>query len=140
MNAYHNLAGFLRDLRAILNDRASYQLADSYYWQLCDLLTEMMADVDIGDDDESDIGADEPDAEDLVAEDAPPHVDMRRSGDGSLPRTNRRGPESRGLRKVGGAARVEDVLPRPVQEARKGSKRKPAPVAGARKRVSRGTK
>jgi len=138
MNAYHNLAGWLRDLRAVLNDRASYQLADSYYWQLADLLTEMFD--DIGDANEGDIGDDEPDADDLESTDADVDVVVQRARDSGDAGSVHRRPRTRSVRKVGGSAGVADTLPRDVQTKRSRSRSRPAPLAGARKGVTRGKK
>jgi len=139
MNAYHNLAGWLRDLRAVLNDRASYDLADSYYWQLADLLTEMLDDVERN----TEVfghGLDESDADDLESTDADVDVAVRRTRDGGEPGSVHRRSRTRSVRKVGGSAGMADTLPRDVQA--KGSRRRggPAPLAGARKGVTRGKK
>jgi len=138
MNAYHNLAGWLRDLRAVLNDRASYQLADSYYWQLADLLTEMFD--DIGDANEGDIGDDEPDADDLESTDADVDVVVQRARDSGDAGSVHRRSRTRSVRKVGGSAGMADTLPRDVQAKRSRGRSGPAPLAGARKGVTRGKK
>jgi len=139
MNAYHNLAGWLRDLRAVLNDRASYDLADSYYWQLADLLSEMLDDVERNTEVFGD-GLDESDAEELEpSDDDVDVVDERPRDSGNAGSVHRRS-RTRSVRKVGGSAGMADTLPRDVQAKGSRSRSRPAPVAGAGKRVTRGKK
>jgi len=139
MNAYHNLAGWLRDLRAVLNDRASYDLADSYYWQLCDLLTEMLDDLECNDAIEG-LGPDESDADDLESTDADVDVVVQRSRDSGDAGSVHRRSRTRSVRKVGGSAGMADTLPRDVQASGRSRRGRAAPVAGAGKRVTRGKK
>lgn len=100
MNAYHNLAGWLRDVRSVLGDRT--ELADSYYWQLRDLVEEVLELV----------GDDEPDAEELESEDADTDVADIGQGDGSEPRSDGRRARPRSAAAVGGSPGMGDVLPR----------------------------
>jgi len=140
MNAYHNLAGWLRDTRAVLNHGDRDDLGATYLDQLCDLLLELTMGA-IGDEverqlslrDEGDLGGlDESDAEDLESEDADDDVargvSRGRSGAGVVRATA----APRSLRTVGGAPGMGDPLPRNLQEEGKPGRGRPAPVAGTK--------
>jgi len=133
-NKYFNLAGWLRDVRAVLN--SGDDLAQTYHQQLIDLLEE----VTDGPGDEGDLGDDVADAEDMEPEDADDDVVVQRPRIGSRARALGARPPARSLRPLGGTARVEDPVPRDVQEEGKRSRSRTAPVAGAGKRVKRGKK
>jgi len=144
MNAYHNLAGWLRDVRAVLNHGDRDDLGATYLAQVCDLLTELTMGV-IGDEVERQLellgnGADEPDAEDVESPDADDDVVVQRSGNGSRPGEIVMRSIPGRKRTMGGAAGVADTLPRDVQKSGRGSASRTPAVAGARKRVSRGKK
>jgi len=107
MNAYHNLAGWLRDVRSVLGDRT--ELADSYYWQLRDLLEEAL---DLIEEDDDDGGEQSTTSEEVESEDAALDVAVQRSRDsrnaGSLGVAAR---ESR-KRPLGWAPALADESPR----------------------------
>lgn len=138
VNAYHNLAGWLRDVRSVLGDRT--ELADSYYYQLRDLLEEVLELIgeSDGDEDEGDIGADESDAEDVESTDADVDLEVQRSRDSGNAGTVHRRSRTRSVRKVGGSARVADAVLPDVPSAGKRRRGRATPVARARKRVKRG--
>jgi len=141
-NAYHNLAGWLRDVKSVLTDEG-YPLADSYYWELRAVLEQLLDNVptETVDGDESDIiGDDESDADDVESEDGLADVVVQRPGDRGDASTVRRGPAARRTRKVGGAAGVADPLPRPVPEEGRSRRGRTAGVARAGGGVKRGTR
>jgi len=125
VNAYHNLAGWLRDVRAVLGDRT--ELADSYYYQLRDLLEEAL---DL-------VGDDVSDSEELEPQDADTDVEVLGPGDGGSPRTERGRTDPREHNAMGRAPGMGDPLPRAREETRRRSRSGAPPVAGAGQRVKR---
>lgn len=119
MNAYHNLAGFLRDLRAVLTDIRQARTPDNplsgtYSVQLYDLLAELD---EVFDDGESEGIDDESDADDLESADADDGVADAGPGDSGSPGAHGGRLVSRRMRALGRAAGVELPVPHPVSEA-----------------------
>lgn len=126
MNAYHNLAGWLRDVRAVLGDRT--ELADSYYWQLRDLVEEILPELESEDDD----GGDVTDAEELLGEDADDDVAVLGPRDGLNARAIGTATRAGRARNMGGSPGLGDASPRSVRgEARRQPAGDTALVAGA---------
>lgn len=121
-NAYHNLAGWLRDVRSIYGDRND--LADSYYWTLHDLIVELFPALAVVD------GDDESAAEELESADDDDDVEDFGPGDSSLPGPNGGGARARREHPLGGSARMADAVPRESRgEARNRTAGDPADVA-----------
>jgi len=121
-NQYHNLGGWLRDLRNVLGDEG-YPLADSYYWELRQLLQELLGELG---------GDDVTDAEDLEPSDGDDDVDLAGPADGADPGTERSGARSRRSNGVRGPARVDELLPRESgQPLSRGVRSDPVRVARA---------
>jgi len=119
VNAYHNLAGWLRDVRSVLGDRT--ELADSYYWQLRDLLEEVLELV----------GDDVSDSDALEPEDADDDVVVQRPRDSGDAGAQRGGARARRQHPLGGAARMANLLPRDVQEEGRQRRSRTAALAAA---------
>jgi len=107
-NAYYNLAGWLRDVRSVLGDRT--ELADSYYWQLRDLVEEVLELVD---------GADESAPDESEPEDAQDELVESDPGGRVVPRPAGRRPRAGSKLQLGGSAPVGDPPARDVQEVRR---------------------
>jgi len=136
MHEYHNLAGWLRDVRACLNNLRDSDRAGTNLATLHDLLQEVL---EMFDDSGSD--HDEPDADELVGEDDLDDVDVPGPGDSRGPGALRRRDAPRRVLSVGRFASVGDVLPRDGKEEGSSRRSRPAPVARASKgRVKRGKK
>lgn len=151
MNAYHNLAGWLRDVRAALQDTQGGNInpmSGALVAQLNDLLVdihEMFDDGELDGDletaDESDVLPDDDIEDDEHVDDGHDEVVVRRPRIGRLAREERRAVGSGRSGVVDGPAPVAVPVPPVVQKTGRGRSRKPAPVAGAGKRgVSRGKK
>jgi len=138
MNAYHNLAGWLRDARAVLNHGDRDDLGATYLAQLCDLTVELVMGA-IGDEVERqlalpgyDSGPDESDADELESEDGDDGMDDIDTRGRSRASVKRTAAPSRSLRTVGGSPGLGDSLPRNVSEEGKPGRSRPAPVAGTK--------
>jgi len=145
VNAYHNLAGWLRDVRGVLNAGPRDDLAATYHDQMVDLLTELMTE-SIEDVVEAKqlalpgVGPDESDSEDMESEDADLDAAVQRPRVSSLARKDPSRPLPSGKGKMGGAAGMADPLPRDVQAERSSRRSRPAPVARTGGGVKRGTR
>jgi len=127
MNAYHNLAGWLRDVRAVLGDRT--ELADSYYWQLNDLLREALQLLEPEDDtDEDPTEGDESTDVELTHDNDV--VAVRGQGHGRPPRSHDRDAHDGSARLVRRTPTVAESLPRGSQvEQQRNGVRSTVPVA-----------
>lgn len=120
-NAYHNLGGWLRDVRSVLGDRT--ELADSYYWQLRDLLEEALQLCERRDD--VTVAEDlEPTDDDMELADEQPGGRVQDGAPRGRPRES-------SASALGGSARMADALPRHVQAARERGEGWTPPVARA---------
>jgi len=120
-NQYHNLGGWLRDVRNVLGD-GGYPLADSYYWELRQLIQELLAD----------LGDDVSDAEDLEPSDGDDDVEVLRSHRSGAASSDGSRAGARSEVAMGGAARVGQPLSRAVRPAKQsGVRSDTADVAGA---------
>lgn len=140
MNAYHNLAGWLRDLRAAIADLRGGNLnpmSGSYAAGVYDLLDELREVFDDGaSDDAPDDGEFETDDE---LEDGDDEMDESDAGSGGGTRTDALRNGAGSSRVVGRPAAVAGNRSRPVQQARSGSGRRAASVAAARRVDGRAT-
>lgn len=114
VNAYHNLAGWLRDAKAVLGDRND--LADLYYGELDSIIVRIVGEYLDAWLDEHLGGDDEPDPEELEPEDADADVPVQRLRDGGELGEDARRTRTRSDRTMGGAARVADPLPRDLRQ------------------------
>jgi len=135
VNAYHNLSGWLRDVRACLDDLRDSDRAGTNLAMLNDLLQEVM---EMFDDYRSD--DDEPEADELVGEDAYDDVDVPGPRDSGGPGTVRRRDAPRRVVPVGRLTSVGDVLPRNLPEEGGSGRSDAARVARTKKGVKRGKK
>jgi len=140
MNAYHNLAGWLRDVKAALADAQSGNvnpMSGAYLAQLNDLSADvaLMFDdeesVDVDDDD----GDDEPDADELEPADADDGVVVQRPRVSSGTRSHGGRPVSGSMRALGRAPGGELQVPHPVPEAQLRRESSRATLARAKQRV-----
>lgn len=117
MNAYHNLAGWLRDVGAILNDRTD--LAISYRWRIIDLLHELLEleAAEYPDEDSDGDGADVTVSEELELEDGDDDVPVRRSRDGGATGTDTTATRTGRSRAVGRTAGMADEVPRDLRRS-----------------------
>jgi len=125
-NEYYNLAGWLRDVRAVLNNGDDRAL--TYRAHLYDLFAELVPLEAYGGDDES-----VPD--ELESEDADDDVVSTGPRDGSNPRKVGLRPGTERQAPVGRAPRMDNVLPRDVRAEERAAASHALAVARARQAV-----
>lgn len=141
MNAYHNLAGWLRDVKAVLNE--GNDLANTYRQHLLDLVAELVPPEcysgEEAEDEEQDADADgESSADEL--EDGDDEVAVRQPGVSRITGAKRRAVGGGSADVVGRLASVASSVPPDVQEGGRRRGGGAQAVARAGKRVSRGKK
>jgi len=149
MNAYHNLAGWLRDVRSALADAQGGNvnpMSGAMMAQLNDLIVDiklMFDDEELDDDgdvEDADGGLGEADGVDEL-EDADDDVEVPRSRVSRLARPERASLGHGRTRVVGESATVaDDVPPSNPKAGRRGTRRAPAVAAAGKRGVSRGKK
>lgn len=126
-NEYYNLAGWLRDVRAVLN--GADDRAGTYRQHLYDLIAELIPPECYG-------GDDEPVPVVVESEDADADLAGERPRNGRIARSDGSRARQGGTPALGGSPRLGDTLPRDLRQQERAAAGDLAPVARARPPVT----